>query len=284
MILPLGNNNTSDSERYTFTGKERDAETGYSYFGSRYLDHELIPSWLSVDPMADKYPGISPYAYCAWNPVKLVDPNGEEIYYTEGKSGFVYKKNAEGKYGFYNVRTGDAYSGDKQQFVDDLTKALWQLKEGKHGNKLVSYFEGNTDRCLFIQEGKYNSQEGNLIIWNNTDKTISPVGARKSDPVQTAFTETFVSLGHEMAHARDAYKYKEKFNSMSTEVKEQRAMLTENLIRREHGFRQRTFYGLKDNGGSVDYDSYPAMVLPPFPINASLGNHFLNKSLKIFDF
>ena len=35
--------------------------------------------WLSVDPMADKYPSISPYAYCAWNPVKLVDPDGREI-------------------------------------------------------------------------------------------------------------------------------------------------------------------------------------------------------------
>ena len=29
-----------------------------------------------MDPMADKYPGISPYAYCAWNPVMLVDPDG----------------------------------------------------------------------------------------------------------------------------------------------------------------------------------------------------------------
>ncbi len=36
--------------------------------------------WLSVDPMADKYPSISPYAYCAWNPVKLVDPDGREVY------------------------------------------------------------------------------------------------------------------------------------------------------------------------------------------------------------
>ena len=35
--------------------------------------------WLSVDPMADKYPSVSPYAYCAWNPVKLVDPDGREI-------------------------------------------------------------------------------------------------------------------------------------------------------------------------------------------------------------
>ena len=35
--------------------------------------------WLSVDPMADKYPSISPYAYCAWNPIKLIDPNGCEL-------------------------------------------------------------------------------------------------------------------------------------------------------------------------------------------------------------
>ena len=51
----------------------------YTYFGARYMDHELMTMWLSVDPMADKYPGISPYAYCAWNPVKLVDLDGREM-------------------------------------------------------------------------------------------------------------------------------------------------------------------------------------------------------------
>ena len=65
--------------RNVFTGKERDEETGYGYFGARYMDHELMTMWLSVDPMADKYPNISPYAYCAWNPMKLVDPDGREI-------------------------------------------------------------------------------------------------------------------------------------------------------------------------------------------------------------
>ena len=63
---------------FVFTGKEKDEETGYGYFGERYMDHELMTMWLSVDPLADKYPSISPYAYCAWNPLKLVDPNGEE--------------------------------------------------------------------------------------------------------------------------------------------------------------------------------------------------------------
>ena len=59
-----------------FTGKERDEETGYGYFGARYMDYELMTMWLSVDPMADKYPSISPYSYCAWNPIIFVDPNG----------------------------------------------------------------------------------------------------------------------------------------------------------------------------------------------------------------
>ena len=69
---------TTYSERFRFTGKEKDEETGYGYFGARYMDHDLMTMWLSVDPLADKYPSISPYAYCAWNPVKLVDPDGQE--------------------------------------------------------------------------------------------------------------------------------------------------------------------------------------------------------------
>ena len=63
---------------FVFTGKERDEETGYGYFGARYMDHELMTGWLSVDPMADKYPSISPYNYCMWNPIKLMDPDGNE--------------------------------------------------------------------------------------------------------------------------------------------------------------------------------------------------------------
>ena len=61
-----------------FTGKEKDSETGYYYFGARYYNPDLS-LWLSVDPMADKYPSLSPYNYCAWNPMKIVDPDGAEM-------------------------------------------------------------------------------------------------------------------------------------------------------------------------------------------------------------
>ena len=71
---------------YTFSAKEKDAETGLSYFGARYYSSDLS-IWLSVDPMSDKYPSLSPYAYCANNPIKLVDPNGEKIWIHDEEGG-----------------------------------------------------------------------------------------------------------------------------------------------------------------------------------------------------
>ena len=64
-------------DKYKFTGKERDKESNLDYFGARYYDSE-IGRWLSVDPLAAKYPGWSPYNYCMNNPLGLVDPNGKE--------------------------------------------------------------------------------------------------------------------------------------------------------------------------------------------------------------
>ena len=77
--VEIHNITTFDTTRlgmYRFNGKEKDWESGFHYYGARYYWSELLTGWLSVDPMMDKYPSISPYAYCTWNPVKLVDPDG----------------------------------------------------------------------------------------------------------------------------------------------------------------------------------------------------------------
>jgi len=67
--------NSSWAVPYTFSGKEKDAETGYSYFGARYYDSDLSV-WLSVDPLADQRSWVSPYSYCQNNPIGKVDPTG----------------------------------------------------------------------------------------------------------------------------------------------------------------------------------------------------------------
>ena len=80
---------------YTFSAKEKDVETGLSYFGSRYYSSDFS-IWLSVDPQAAKYASLSPYVYCANNPVKLVDPNGEEVYVFDENGKYIETRGEKG--------------------------------------------------------------------------------------------------------------------------------------------------------------------------------------------
>ncbi len=93
------------------TGKEKDEETGYGYFGARYMDHELMTMWLSVDPLADKYPSNSPYAYCAWNPVKLVDPDGNEA--IDNDDWYI---NSDGEIKWFNS-TAETYTYEGEEYT-----------------------------------------------------------------------------------------------------------------------------------------------------------------------
>lgn len=63
-------------KRYRFSGKERDDETGFYYFGARYY-LPWLGRWASPDPsgLAD---GTDVYAYARDNPVCLVDPAGTD--------------------------------------------------------------------------------------------------------------------------------------------------------------------------------------------------------------
>ncbi len=60
---------------YRFNGKEYDQETGNYYYGARYYDPKLS-IWLSVDPLAHKFPAWSPYNFSLNNPINLVDSDG----------------------------------------------------------------------------------------------------------------------------------------------------------------------------------------------------------------
>ncbi len=62
-------------DKYKFTGKERDFETGYDYFPPGRTYDSRVPHWLQIDPLADKYPGWTPYNYTLNNPLRFIDPN-----------------------------------------------------------------------------------------------------------------------------------------------------------------------------------------------------------------
>ena len=70
----------TDTQPYKFSGKELDGETGLYYFGARYYNPKLA-LWYGVDPLAEKYPSMGGFVYCAANSVNVVDPDGNDIVY-----------------------------------------------------------------------------------------------------------------------------------------------------------------------------------------------------------
>ena len=80
--------------KYSFNAKELDEETGMYYYEARYYKP---PVFTSRDPMFEKYFWMTPYAYCANNPVKYVDPSGriiDGVTYNKKTKSFTYSEEA----------------------------------------------------------------------------------------------------------------------------------------------------------------------------------------------
>ena len=154
------------SERFRFTGKERDEETGYGYFGARYMDHELMTMWLSVDPMMDKYPSFSPYAYCAWNPVKLVDPDGDScVFATKDDERYVAQL-LDRKSITYSQEFTDKYNDLKRSSHTYIFKS-WDYSPDRDESGL---FDPNTTintSTIFFTKGQ--TPETNNPIWGASE-------------------------------------------------------------------------------------------------------------------
>ena len=65
---------------YKYNGKELDRTHGLDWYdyGARHLAPDAS-RFTTIDPMAEKYYHLTPYAYCANNPVRYIDVNGDSI-------------------------------------------------------------------------------------------------------------------------------------------------------------------------------------------------------------
>ena len=76
----LNAEDTPTGTDYLFTGKERQAKQGADeLYDSQARFMDTGGRFLSIDPLAEKFYHLSPYAYCAGDPVNLVDPDGKII-------------------------------------------------------------------------------------------------------------------------------------------------------------------------------------------------------------
>ncbi len=118
------------------------------------MDHELMTMWLSVDPLADKYPSISPYAYCAWNPVKMIDPDGNESidnddWYKNKETGAVFWREGHAR----QIRLGsDTYDNIGESYSQPLDEDAG-LYKNYYQNCIVK-IGGKCDASILAREDK----------------------------------------------------------------------------------------------------------------------------------
>ncbi|WP_321439182.1 DUF6443 domain-containing protein [uncultured Bacteroides sp.] len=75
--LPWGEGTGSDVQSKKYNGKEWIEAHGYDMYdyGARGY-YPAICRFTTVDPLAEKYYSVSPYAYCMNNPIRFIDPDG----------------------------------------------------------------------------------------------------------------------------------------------------------------------------------------------------------------
>jgi RHS repeat-associated protein len=66
---------------YRYNGKELEAMNGLNEYDYGARRRETgIPIWTTMDPLAEKYYGVSPYVYALDNPMKFIDPDGRGVF------------------------------------------------------------------------------------------------------------------------------------------------------------------------------------------------------------
>ena len=98
--MPYGSEISSTSSTttdYRFTGKERQSMVNNGIYDSFARFQNTYGRFMSIDPKAENFYHISPYTYCAGDPVNLVDPDGElcGVYYTKFEVYFQNKDNVK---------------------------------------------------------------------------------------------------------------------------------------------------------------------------------------------
>ena len=207
---------TNWNAMYTFSAKEKDTETGLSYFGARYYSSDLS-IWLIVDPVSDKYPSLSPYTYCSNNPIKLVDPNGEEIVITGSDGNHTYTpgsicnskdKNVQAAWNtldkIYGTEAGKDVIGEmtkensptftftNESLMNDETGRF--QKDGKGGGTM--YMGGNLNSSDYLAHELFHGYQemkgqGGLSIHNEVEANL--------------FSMLTVGGGFVLGHKNDPY-------------------------------------------------------------------------------
>ncbi len=130
----LGGLSSNRYNRFRFNGKEDMSRFQLPYidYGARYYDL-TVARWHRPDPMADKYPDTSPYAFCANDPVNFVDLNGQDIWEIDSYGFITWKETSENHIVYFVDKNGERTEKSVSLESDALLSNYFDKRVDHHG-------------------------------------------------------------------------------------------------------------------------------------------------------
>ena len=212
--LLVDEHSSTEEMPYKFNGKELDEETGLYYYGARYMDPK-ISMWLGVDPLAEKYPEISPYIYCHNNPINLIDPNGKNDYILnlDGEIKLIEENSND----FNTIFAYDRQGGiDKNTKIDvpksfneskTTTQVQGRTSKDADGNKISTY-----EFDLYTVDDEQIASNIFEFLAKNSDVEWSNTKVSSKDNTSFNLISTSHKEGSEVGMRYTFEKYKNNYN------------------------------------------------------------------------
>ena len=188
----FGESTGNTVQRFRYNDKELDRTHGIDWYdyGARHMTPDA-GRFTTIDPMAEKYYDISPYAYCANNPINNIDLKGDSIVVMiedNGAKGFGHMgaliQNNEGKWEYYSKNGGNSLKGlYGKPNKNDAEGPFSSVEDffNSYYNKNDKYSEG-----FLIPATPEEDKKAREAAHNELNKTYSPLGSNCAVTVQKA--------------------------------------------------------------------------------------------------
>jgi len=269
---PWGNASTFQGlQPFKYNGKELDRVHGLDWYdyGARRYDPAFC-QFTQMDPLCEQYPHLSPYAYCAGNPVNAIDPDGMRPKWREAIE-----------------MADDAYRPSKKELLggwiwidpedlgltlpnsDGFKSAIYGRKDDKGGYSEYVYATAGTD-LTSLEDWKQNFKQLKGVS-EQYRKSVETAVQIKSILGEQELTYLGHSLGGGLASA-NALKTGDPaitFNAagLSVQTKQDlqlnnKADITAYVVRNEIVNKSQALIGLRAEGRISYLPSVPLSIFP----------------------